>query len=150
MIKPGRKLTISERLMIDMMRTHFRRGQTMTAGTLGHYTGQHAQGASLVLASAVRKGLVARIDGRPVRFGLTSRGRELAKTQRDRYRAPACAGSRDYWDDVNGVPRCPVCLASAATLRVPDNEARVPQHPDQTAYSALDVVTWRQIRSVAS
>lgn len=64
-----------------------------------------------------------------------------------------CRGSGLPWDIIRSLSRgtpkaCPECDAGPATLRVPDDEPKVPDHPNIVVWSGrVDVVRWRQIHA---
>jgi len=60
--------------------------------------------------------------------------------------AKPCEGSGRPWDRRRSrIMMCPVCDAGPATLRVPDDEPAVPDHPNMVVW--LDVVAWRTHRA---
>lgn len=65
--------------------------------------------------------------------------------------AQPCKGSGGPWDRARrNLKLCPACDAGPATLRVPDDEALVPDHPDMVAWSGrIDVVQWRTHRATS-
>lgn len=72
-----------------------------------------------------------------------------ASTAMDPLLAGPCEGSGRPWvRPRRDRPMCPVCDAGPATLRVPDDEPAVPDHPNMVVWSGrVDVVTWRTHRA---
>lgn len=79
-LRPQLKMTANERGAIDALRWLAVKGGSARAHEVGQRTGQSPEGAAVVLASCIRKGLVARRTGRGhVWFTLTDRGWQLAR-----------------------------------------------------------------------
>ncbi len=65
---------------------------------------------------------------------------------------PPCPGRGRPWYLLGArkLRICPQCDAGPATLRVPDDEPEVPDHPNMVVWAdRVDVVTWRRLRAVA-
>jgi len=135
-----RKITEPTARVLDAIRwLTVKRDGWLTATEIAQRTGQSPQGAGAVLASAVRKGLVQRVN-RPSHktyFALTSKGWDMATprtvqagavTLARSWDADVCGGAALDWYDTGDGPRCPHCMASAAQLRVPDDCPAVPAH----------------------